>query len=35
MLAIDKIVAECKDISGFPYLSKSILCNWCVKLGFW
>ena len=34
MPTIEKIFSKCKDIPGFPYLSKSTLCEWCVKHGF-
>ena len=35
MLAIYKVLANCKDIPRFLYLSKSALVKWCVNLRFW
>lgn len=31
---IDKILAKCKDVPGFPNLGAIILRKWCVNFGF-
>ena len=35
MITIDRILAKCKSIHGFPYPCKSILQKWFGKLGLY